>query len=70
MSTKHGHALLAIEKQQGLLQRLNARWEKRIVDRVREIVRSDAGASERLDQLLAFVPEAGVEPPPRPSLFP
>jgi len=58
----HG-AYLGIEKQQGLLQRLNARWEKRIVDRVREIVRSEAAASARIDELVGFVADAGLEPP-------
>ncbi len=46
-----------------MLQRLNARWEKRIVDRVREIVRSEAAASARIDELVEFVADAGLEPP-------
>ena len=40
----HG-AYIGIEKQQGLLQRLNARWEKRIVDRVRDC---SVGSPQRL----------------------
>jgi hypothetical protein len=59
----HG-AYLGIERQQGLLQRLNAVWEKRIVDRVREIVRSDETDRVRIEALAEFVADAGLEPPP------
>jgi len=58
----HG-SYLGIEKQQGLLERLNARWDKRIVDRVREIVRSEGAATAQINELAMFVADAGLEPP-------
>ena len=42
---------------------LHPRPEKRIVDRVREIVRLDTAASARIDALIEFVADAGLEPP-------
>lgn len=39
---------LGFENQQGLLRRLNARWDRRIVTAVREIVRSDRPPKERV----------------------
>ena len=57
-------AYLGPERQHDLLKRLNARWEKRIVDRVREIVRSGASGGEIIGRLSEFVSEAGLEAPP------
>ena len=57
---------LGVERQRDLVQRLNGRWDKRIVDRVRAIVRSDKTSNERIDQLVEFVSEAGIEAPPPP----
>jgi hypothetical protein len=59
----HG-AELGIERQTHLYQCLRGRWEKRIVDQVREIVRSDEPAKKRLSQLAEYVDEEGLEPPP------
>jgi hypothetical protein len=59
----HG-AHLGVATPQDLVQRLNGRWDKRIVDRVREIVRSENPVSERIEKLVEFVSDAGLEPPP------
>jgi hypothetical protein len=61
---------LGVERQRDLVQRLNGRWDKRIVDRVREIVRTEAAATERLEELIEFVSEAGLEAPPPPVPLP
>jgi hypothetical protein len=65
----HG-AHLGVETQQDLVQRLNGRWDKRIVNRVREIVRSENPANERIEKLVEFVSGAGLEPPPPATPLP
>jgi hypothetical protein len=68
--TEHGGGL-GFAAQQGLLSVLDASWEKRIVDRVRAIVRDDGvSGTEKVDQLQAFVKEAGLEAPPPPQPLP
>jgi hypothetical protein len=61
---------LGVEHQRDLVQRLNGRWDKRIVDRVRGIVRSEASATERIEGLIEFVSEVGLEAPPPPIPLP
>jgi hypothetical protein len=65
----HG-AELGIERQTDIIRRLNGRWEKRIVDQVRHIVRSDTSTHERIETLVEFVTDAGLEPPPPPEPLP
>jgi len=61
---------LGIEEQQGLLQRLNARWDRRIVAEVRRIVRSDQPARTRVDELSKYVKEEGLPIPEPPEPLP
>lgn len=61
---------LSIDEQQGLLQRLNARWDRRIVSGIREIVRSDHAASERVEALVEYVKEEGLPLPEHPEPLP
>jgi hypothetical protein len=58
------------EAQNDLLQRLNAKWDKRIVDEVRLIVRSDDLPRKRLERLAAFVREAGLRIPEKVKPLP
>ena len=55
---------LGFDHQNQLLGCLNATWEKRIVDEIREIVRPEAPGKDRVDALATFITEAGLEPPP------
>ncbi len=66
---EHGGSL-GLAEQQDLHAKLNGAWEKRIVDRVREIVRAEEPASKRLLDLQAFVKEAGLQTPPPPEPLP
>lgn len=61
---------LGFEAQQGLLRRLNARWDRRIVGAVREIVRSDRPARERVALLAEYVKEEGLPLPEPPEPLP
>ena len=58
------------EVQNDLLQRLNAKWDKRIVDEVRLIVRSEEAPRKRLDRLVDFVREAGLRIPEKVQPLP
>lgn len=58
------------DAQNDLLQRLNAKWDKRIVDEVRLIVRSDEPPRKRLERLATFVREAGLRVPEKISPLP
>ena len=59
----HGEGL-GPERQNHIYQCLRGRWEKRIVDHVREIVRADEPQKRRLARLVDFVEAEGLEPPP------
>ncbi len=61
---------LGFEAQQGLHRRLNARWDRRIVAAVREIVRSDRPARERVALLAEYVKEEGLPLPEPPEPLP
>jgi hypothetical protein len=61
---------LGFEAQQGLLRRLNARWDRRIVGAVREIVRSDRPPRERVALLADYVKEEGLLLPEPPEPLP
>jgi hypothetical protein len=50
-------------EQNPLLQKLNAKWEKEIVDEVRKIVRSDKANREKLEELHAYVQAQGLRAP-------
>jgi hypothetical protein len=58
---EHGDALGA--EQNTLLQKLNAKWDKEIVDAVRVIVRSDDSPAERLLALADYVQTQGLKAP-------
>lgn len=49
--------------QNALLQKLNAKWDKEIVDAIRVIVRSDCPPSERLAALVDYVQAQGLRAP-------
>jgi hypothetical protein len=49
--------------QLGLLQKLNAKWDKEIVDEVRRIVRSDKTERKKLEVLLEYVQSQGLQAP-------
>jgi hypothetical protein len=59
--TEHGVILGA--EQNSLLQKLNAKWDKEIVDAVRHIVRSDNSDAEKLRDLAAYVHGQGLKAP-------
>jgi hypothetical protein len=63
-----GH--LGADVQSDLLQRLNGRWPKRIVDEIREIVRIDGAPRKKIDSLHRFVKEQSLDVPvpPKPLL--
>jgi len=61
---------LGFEAQQGLLRRLNARWDRRIVTAVREIVRSDRPPKERVALLAEYVKDEGLPVPEPPEPLP
>lgn len=61
---------LGLEEQQGLLRRLNARWDRRIVGEVRRIVRSDQPARTRINELAQYVREEGLPIPEPPEPLP
>lgn len=63
-------AALGFEHQQGLLRRLNARWDRRIVSEVRQIVRSDRPPRERVSLLAEYVKEEGLPLPEPPEPLP
>lgn len=68
--TEHGGSL-DFSAQEALLSVLDANWEKRIVDAVRDIVRDgDASPGERVERLQTLVKEAGLEAPPAPQPLP
>jgi len=58
---------LGFEVQQGLLRRLNARWDRRIVGAIREIVRSDRPSSERVALVADYVRDEGLPLPEPPK---
>ena len=61
---------LGFEAQQGLLRRLNAHWDRRIVGAIREVVRSDRPARERVALLAEYVKEEGLALPEPPEPLP
>lgn len=68
--SEHGGGL-GFSAQEALLAVLDANWEKRIVDAVREIVRDEeASASDRVERLQALVKDAGLDAPPPPQPLP
>jgi hypothetical protein len=58
---EHGDALGA--EQNTLLQKLNAKWDKEIVDAIRVIVRSDKSPAKRLAALAEYVQTQGLRAP-------
>lgn len=58
---EHGDVLGA--EQNSLLQKLNAKWDKEIVDAIRHIVRSDDSDNEKLLNLAAYVQGQGLKAP-------
>ena len=58
---EHGDALGT--EQNALLQKLNAKWDKEIVDAIRSIVRSDKSNNERLVELADYVQARGLKAP-------
>jgi hypothetical protein len=58
---EHGEALGP--EQNALLQKLNAKWDKEIVDAIRSIVRSDKSNNERLVELADYVQARGLKAP-------
>jgi hypothetical protein len=61
---------LGLEEQQGLLRRLNARWDRRIVSEVRRIVRSGDPGKTRVAELAEYVKEEGLPLPEPPEPLP
>jgi hypothetical protein len=61
-------------EQGALLQKLNAKWEKEIVDSVRRIVRSESSDHDKLVELQDYVVTQGLQAPdpvkPLPSIKP
>lgn len=58
---EHGDLLGA--EQNPLLQKLNAKWDKEIVDAVRLIVRSEDANLEKLKKLVSYVQDQGLRAP-------
>jgi ERCC4-related helicase len=58
---EHGD-VLGVEQNQ-LLQKLNAKWDKEIVDAVRRIVRSEKSNNEKLLELAEYVQTQGLRAP-------
>ena len=58
---QHGD-VLGVEQNQ-LLQKLNAKWDKEIVDSVRRIVRSEKSNNEKLLELADYVQAQGLRAP-------
>ena len=58
---EHGDSL-GVEQNQ-LLQKLNAKWDKDIVDAIRVIVRADTSPAERLAELAEYVQAQGLRAP-------
>jgi hypothetical protein len=62
--------VLGSAAQGDLLRRLNARWDRRIVNAIRSIVRSEQPASIRTAQLAEYVKEEGLPLPEPPEPLP
>jgi hypothetical protein len=61
---------LGLDAQSDLLRRLNARWDRRIVNAIRDIVRADQPATARVEQLAEYVKAEGLPAPEPPQPLP
>ena len=61
---------MGISAQSDLLRRLNARWDRRIVNAIRDIVRSGEPAQARVALLAEYVKVEGLPLPEPPEPLP